>query len=176
MASRQISLASLAVASLVLATLVASQADAGADDDRYVDRRLGFAFSKPQFTPSEEPKLTTVAVTLSGAPAGGFAPSVNVTVQNLETTLDAYQALQRREMKTIGWELIEQSRGQVGATPSLRTHGRGSLQGLEIEFLAIALIRDEEKVFVLTCTATTAQFPLYQAEFERVASSFVLQR
>jgi hypothetical protein len=100
---------------------------------------------------------------------------VNVVVQNVETTLDAYQAKQQGELKAIGWELLEQSRRQIGGRPALRTHARGPLQGLEVEFVAIAVIRDKKDVVVMTCTATTRQFPLYQAEFDRVLGSFAVE-
>jgi hypothetical protein len=168
-------LASLAFATLVVASLAGAETAATADEDRFVDRTLGFSFSKPRFAPSGEPNVTTVAVTLSGPPEGTFAPNVNVVVQNLDVSLDAYQKQQRAELKAAGWEVIEQAPRQISGRVTLRTHARGTVQGLEIEFLAVALKRDPSQLFVLTCTATTEQFPLYQAEFERVASSFVLQ-
>jgi hypothetical protein len=157
------------------AALGGSQTATAADGDRYVDQSLRFSFSKPRFTPSGEKDVTTVAVTLSGAPVGGFAPNVNVVVQNLETTLDAYQQLQLQQLKALGWAVVEQSQRQIVGQPALWTHARGSAQGLEVEFLAVARFPDGKKVFVLTCTTTTETFALYEAEFERVASSFVLE-
>jgi hypothetical protein len=41
--------------------------------------------------------------------------------------------------------------------------------------VAIAVIRDKKDVVVMTCTATTRQFPLYQAEFDRVLGSFAVE-
>jgi hypothetical protein len=163
-----------ALASFAIAVLAGPQTATAAEDDRYVDRSFGFSFSKPNFTPSEEKDVTTVAITLAGSPVGSFAPNVNVVVQNLETTLDSYEQLQREQLTAIGWEVLDHSRRQVGGRSALRTHARGSLQGLEVEFLAIAVIRDK-KAFVLTCTATTAQFPLYESEFDRVVTSFALK-
>lgn len=142
--------------------------------NRYVDRNHGFSFSVPRFAPSEEIGVTTVAITLSASPSGGFAPNVNVIVQNIKTDLDAFTQLQQRELKSIGWEVVEQSRRQVRGTPTLRTHARGSLQGQQVEFLSVTMIRRGKSVYVLTCTATQDQFPLYQMEFERVISSFVI--
>lgn len=146
-----------------------------ADDDRHVDRSLGFSFSKPRFEPSEAPDLTTVAVTLAGAPVEGFAPNVNVLVQNVETTVAAYQQRQAAEMAAGGWELLEQKTIRAGGRPALRTHGRGSVQGVAVEFLAVATTRDDKRLFVLTCTTTVAQFPKHRAEFERVVASFLLE-
>jgi hypothetical protein len=160
---------------LAVAALAGSHTASAADDDRFIDRSLGFSFSKPRFTPSEEKDAATVAVTLSGAPVGSFAPNVNVVVQNLETTLEAYQQLHLQQLKSIGWELVEQSHRQIDGKPALWTHARGSLQGLDVEFLAVAIIRDGKKMFVLTCTTTTEQFSSYEAEFERVISSFALE-
>jgi hypothetical protein len=174
---RLVRLVSHALASFVIAILAGPQAATAVEEDRYVDRSFGFSFSKPRFTPSEEKGVATVAVTLAGSPVGSFAPNVNVLIQNLETTLDSYKKQQREELKAIGWEVLEQSLGQIGGSPALRTHARGSLQGLEVEFLAIAMIGGEtkKKVIVLTCTATSAQFPLYEAEFDRVVTSFGLE-
>jgi hypothetical protein len=148
-------------------------ADAGGRD-RYVDRNFGFSFSKPHFAPSDELDLTTVAITLAASPSGAFAPNINVIVQNVETNLDAFAQRQLQELKSIGWEVVEQSHRQIGGRSALRTRARGSLQGLDVEFLAVAIIQNEKKAFVLTCTTTRDQFPEYEAEFNRVAASFVV--
>jgi hypothetical protein len=163
------------LASLAVAVAIFAGSNAAADDDRFIDRRHGFSFSKPRFTPSEEKDVATVAVTLSGAPDGSFAPNVNVVVQNLETTLEDYQQAHLRQLKAIGWKVVEQSHRQIDGKPALQTRARGSLQGLDIEFVEVAVIRDGEKMFVLTCTATTEQFSGYEVEFERVISSFALE-
>lgn len=171
--------ASLATASLALALLVAAHASAAgapaAEPEHYVDRSFGFSFSKPRFAPSDETGAATVAVTLAGSSLGSLAPSVNVIVQNLETTLETYAQRQQGELKAIDWEVLEQSHSQIGGRPALRTHARGTLQGQGVEFLAVATTRDWKRLFVLTCTAASAQFPLYQAEFERVVTSFALE-
>jgi hypothetical protein len=176
---RPVALVSCAIASLALAALIGARASAvgapAAGEEAYVDRSLGFSFSKPDFAPSDERGASAVAVSLAGASQGSLAPSVNVVVQNLETTLDEYAQRQRAELESIDWELLEQSRTQIGARPALRTHARGSLQGREVEFLAIAAMRDGKQMFVLTCTAAAADFPLYAAEFERVVTSFSLE-
>lgn len=167
-----------AIASLALALLGAQASGAGAPaaaEEHYVDRSLGFSFAKPRFTDSDEMGASTVAVSLAGASRGSLAPSVNVVVQNLETTLDAYARQQRAELKAIDWELLEQSPTRIGERPALRTHARGSLNSQEVEFLAIATLRDGKRMFVLTCTVASAEFPLYAAEFERVVTSFSLE-
>ena len=170
---------SLAIASFALALLASAQGAAdpspGADAERYVDRSFGFSFSKPRFAPSDAKGASTVAVTLAGASKGSLEPSVNVVVQNLETTLDAYAERQRAELKAIDWELLEQAQSQIGGRSALRTHARGSMQGREVEFLAIAAMRDGKQMLVLTCTAASAEFPRYAAEFERVATSFSME-
>ena len=174
MTSRALLLRWLVLAVFAFAPVAGAEPGMPAGEDRYVDRALGFSFSKPRFSPSDAPEVTTVAVTLSGATDGSFAPNINVVVQNLETSIAAYRERQLQEMKAAGWQVIDQAQQQAGGRPSLRTHARGSVQGVEIEFLAVAVTRDQQQLFVLTCTATKAQFQLYQAEFERVASSFVL--
>lgn len=174
MIRRPVRLRSRGLAAWVLPVLFGAAAAVAADDDRHVDRSLGFSFSKPRFAPSEAQGLTTVAVTLAGAPDGGFAPNVNVVVENVETTIDAYQQRQAVEMKAAGWEVLEQTQVRSGGRPALRTHARGAVQGVPVEFLAVATTRDDRKLFVLTCTTTTTQFPKYQAEFERVVASFLL--
>ncbi len=163
------SLASTAIALFAIPQIVAAH-----EDERYVDRNYGFSFSKPHFPPSDEKDVAIVAITLAGAPNGAFAPNLNVIIQNVDTDLDAFAQLQREQLKSLGWEVIDHSRKQIGGLPALRTHARGSLHGVEVEFLSVTLIRDQEKAYVLTCTATRAQFPLYEAEFDRVASSLAL--
>lgn len=174
----------LALFAAIVIALVSSSWPARADDrdvsrdvfrDVYVDRALGFSFSKPRFAPSLEPGASTVAVAISGAATHGFSPNLNVVVNNLKTTLDAYQALQKQELSSAGWNLLEQSKTTIHGTPALRTHARGSFRGLEIEYLAVTIVEENERVYVLTCTATTDQFPDLQAEFDRVASSFSLE-
>jgi hypothetical protein len=176
---RRVPPTSRAIASFALAALVGVQASSAgaptAGEEHYVDRSLGFSFSKPRFAPSDERGASTVAITLAGASMGSLAPSVNVVVQNLDTTIDAYALQQRAELKAIDWELLEQSHAKIGRWPALRTHARGSLQGREVEFLAIAAMRDEKQMFVLTCTAASTEFPRYAAEFERVVTSFSLE-
>lgn len=167
-----------ALASLALALSVeAHAADSvpGVGDELYADRGLGFSFAKPRFAPPSESGAATVAVTLAGASKGTLAPSVNVIVENLDTTLDAYAQRQRGELQAIEWKLLEQVRSQIGDRPALRTHARGPLQGREVEFLAIAALRDGKQIVVLTCTAESADFPRYAAEFERVVTSFTLE-
>ena len=137
----------------IMALATVQPAHAG-EHDRYVDQNFGFSFSKPRFIPSEKKDVTTVAVTLAGSPDGIFAPNLNVIIQNIEANLDAFAELQLQELQSIGWEIVEQSRRPIGGVPALRTHARGSLGGMEIEFLAVAIIQEEKKVLVLTCTAT----------------------
>lgn len=165
---------SRALAFIALAILISPPVVTAAGDELYVDQSLGFSFSKPHFTPSEVKDVTTTAISLAGAPDAGFAPNVNVIVQNIEITLDAYQRRQAEEMSTLGWEVIEQTQTTIGGKSVLRTHVRGSVQGLEVEFLMAAMTRNGKKLFVLTCSATPAQFPKYEAEFNRVVSSFAL--
>jgi hypothetical protein len=167
---RRISLA-IALLASAIAMLGRSPTASAAGDDRYVDRTFGFSFSRPHFTPSDREGVTTVAVSLAGPQVGAFAPSVNVVVQNLDTTIDAWEQRQQGELKSIGWELLDHSRTQVGEMPALRTHARGPMQGQLVEFLAIALIRSKQ-VMVLTCMASAEQFPLYKSEFDRVVASF----
>lgn len=171
---RSVSYALATISAIALATLTIPQLVHASEHDRYIDESYGFSFAKPRFTPSEEKDLTTVAITLAGSPSGAFAPNVNVIVQNVETNLDAFAESQLQELQSIGWEVVDQSRKQIGESPALRTRARGSLRGMQIEFLAIAIIQEGKKVFVLTCTATQEQFPLLEAEFDRVASSFVV--
>lgn len=164
----------LRLTALTLLSLLGPQHAHSAEEGLYVDRNYGFSFSMPRFTPSRERDVTTIAVTLSGSPIDGFSPNVNVMVQNIETTLEAFQKLQAEELRSVGWQVVEQAPTRVAGKPALRTHARGSLQGLEVEFLAVALIGSEKQVFVLTCTTTTSQFPRYAMEFDRVVSSFTL--
>jgi hypothetical protein len=164
----------IALASLAIAFLVAAPSAAGDEPDRYVDRGLGFSFSKPHFPVSDEKNLSIVPITLAGPPQGGFAPNVNVVVQNIETTLEDFKRTQAGELSSLGWEVVEHSIAPIAGKPSLRTRARGSVQGFEIEFLAVAIMREGKKAFVLTCTATKTQYPAYEAEFERVVSSFSL--
>jgi len=164
------------IAAIAIAALFGARAGEASDGDRYIDRNHLFSFSMPRFTPSEQKNASTVAVTLAAAASAGFAPNVNVVVHNIDTTLDAYQELQQQELSAVGWQLLEQSRITIDGTPTLRTHARGSTQGLEIEFLAVTILREgKKKAYVLTCTATTEQFPDFQAEFDRVISSFALE-
>jgi hypothetical protein len=163
-----------ALALFAIATLTVPPIVHAGEHDRYVDRNFGFSFSKPHFAPSNELDITTVAITLADSPSGAFAPNINVIVQNVETNLDAYAHRQLEELESIGWEVVEQSRRQIGGTSALRTRARGSLQGMAVEFLAVAIIQNEKKAFVLTCTTTREQFPVYEAEFNRVAASFVV--
>ena len=158
------------IASLAIPT--AARAD---DAGRYVDRARGFSFSMPRFAPSLDPDASTVAVAISGPTSDGFAPNVNVVVHNLDTTLDAYQQLQRQELSGVGWNVLEQSKTTIHGTPALRTHARGSFRGLEIEYLAVTIIKEDKRVYALTCTATTEQFPKFKDEFDRVAASFTLE-
>lgn len=143
--------------------------------DRYVDSTLGFAFTKPRFPSPTAPGASTIAVTLSAPTVDGFAPNINVLVHELDLSLDDYQLRQRQELQASGWQVIELKPGKSGGRPSLRTHARGRLNGREMEFLAITMKRDAKTLVALTCTATAAQYPTYQAEFERVAASFVLE-
>ena len=169
----------IAIASFTLALLASAQrstADpAAAAGDPYVDRSLGFSFSKPRFQTSDAKGASTVAVTLAGPAVTTLAPSINVVVQNLDTPLDAYAQRQRAELEALHWELIEQTPSQIGNRAALRTHARGPLQGRQVEFLAIAATPDGRRMFVLTCTAESSEFPRYAAEFERVVGSFSLE-
>jgi succinylglutamate desuccinylase len=107
MSFRLVRLVSHALALASFAITILAGPPAAAEDERYVDQNFGFSFTKPHFTPSEEKNVSTVAITLAGSQVGSFAPNVNVVVQNLETTLDAYEQLQREELKAVGWELLE---------------------------------------------------------------------
>jgi hypothetical protein len=162
-----------ALLALGVAALSAPSAEA------YDSPKDGYAIDFPSRWQTREQVMGTSVISLSPLESkkDTFAENVNVVVEDLgaDATLEAYTEASVKVLKQYlnAPKLVENKRVTLGGYPAQRlvyehTQGQFKLRGLA--YLVVA----GSKGYVLTCTAETAQFAKYQAQFEKICRTFVV--
>lgn len=135
----------------------------------YVDTANGFRLDSPDFGAVQT--LGAQVLTIAGPPEKGFSPNCNVQIQVMGGTLDEYEELSLRQFESAGWSMIEASRLTVDGKPAVRWHYRGSMRGVDFEWLSVAVERSGQ-FLLLTCTALKEHYAKSAELFERTTASF----
>ena len=164
-------------AALVVVVLVAFTVWLGAEEAQrkvstYSDAVYGFTIQAPRF-PKGPAGGNVVPVFWQAPPEGGLSANVNVMVQRVAMTRQAYREATLAGFNQMGWKGISDSDLTVSGRDAMLIEYEGSMGGQAFRWLALAVL-DKEHVFLVTCTATKDTFAKYEKEFRTSLDSFRL--
>lgn len=155
--------------------LLAQQAKPAAPRPSYNDPALGFSLEAPRFPAPASTQVVVPIVFSAPSARVGFTSNVNVNIQPIKTDRDAYLAISRREMDQRGFTMNEVTERTVSGRPASLLDYQGRIRGESLRFLALAVI-DKERVILVTCAASAADFPALEPEFRACLDSFKMPR
>jgi hypothetical protein len=103
-------------------------------------------------------------------PSGGFAPNVNVLIQNFPSSINDYISVTQKEFDSAGIKVINQ---QTVSANEWRVEYAGTLSGRSLHWYARA-VKNGDKVFLTTATATPEQWDQVSSKLKQCVDSFVL--
>jgi hypothetical protein len=137
----------------------------------FIDETYGFSIEAPKF-PGAGPKTPGTPLILSGPPADGFAPNVNVTIQATSTTAKAFRDLSVGQLKQLNIRLNSERQLKVSGRDAVELDYEGVLGGNRtLRFLSLSVI-EKDRVILVTCTSTPEAFEGVEAEFRACLKSF----
>jgi hypothetical protein len=110
------------------------------------------------------------AVVLFLSPVGGFAPNVNVLIQDFPSSINDYIAVTKKEFDSAGVKLIND---RVPSADEWVLEYQGSLNGKEFHWYARA-VKSGNKVYLTTATATPEQWDQVSPKLKQCVDSFAL--
>lgn len=148
-------------------------ASAGAAQvSEFRDADYGYTLAVPAFAkPAEGQAVARLFV--SAPPDGGFASNINVSVQRLKTTRDAYLELSEAQFRAAGLRIRSKENRSVSGRPAILLDYEGTMDGHALRWLALAVVLSD-RVILATCTATAASFEKVEPEFRKSLGSLKL--
>lgn len=126
----------------------------------------GFSISPVEVAPDD---VGYTALSMSLPATDGFAPNVNVQIQQFDGTLDDYIALSRQQFDAYEMEMLSEDRGDVTVTWEYAW----TMQGQELHGYSCAH-HAEGKVFLVTGTAAASQWESVSGRLKSSVDSFKL--
>ena len=139
----------------------------------YTDPNYGFTIQAPRFAKAA---TGSVAPVMMYAPAEDqFASNVNVLVQNVTMSRQAYRDLSVRQFEQLGYKTISERLLTVAGKDAILWDNQATMGGKPMRFLSLAVI-DTKRVYLITGTAPLEKFAKYEAAFRGSLMSFRLDR
>ena len=138
----------------------------------FVDEVHGFTIETPKF-PGATPTTPGTPLIVTGPPANGFAPNVNVTIQATAITAKAYRDLSVEQFQQLGWKLNSEKSLKVSGRDAIELDYEGTQAGKSLRFLSMAVM-DKNRVILLTCSSLSNAFAPLESEFRACLGSFKL--
>jgi hypothetical protein len=110
----------------------------------------------------------TLAAFLYLPPTQGFAPNVNVLIQDVSNTIKEYADLSKEQFKSANLTLLNDNLVGDG---EWACEYSGNLQGKDLHFYARAL-KKGDKVYLITATATPEQWDSVFPKLKSCVDSF----
>jgi hypothetical protein len=136
----------------------------------------GFTIDSTGFqVKSKEPQTNaygTLATFLYLPPTQGFAPNVNVLIQDVPATVQQYADLSKEQFKSANLTVLNDH--LVGDTEWACEYS-GNLQGKDLHFYARAL-KKGDKIYLITGTATPEQWDSASPKLKGAVDSFAFMR
>jgi hypothetical protein len=104
------------------------------------------------------------------APSGGFAPNVNVLIQNFPSSINDYVSITKKEFDSAGIKVVNE---QTVSANEWRVEYAGTLSGRSLHWYA-RVVKNGDKVFLTTATATPEQWEQVSSKLKRCVDSFAL--
>jgi hypothetical protein len=109
-------------------------------------------------------------VVLFLSPTGGFAPNVNVLIQDFPNSISDYVALTKKEFDSNGITVVKE---QTVSPEEWIVEYSGTLSGRSLHWYARA-VKKEAKVYLTTATATPDQWGSVSQKLIQCVDSFAL--
>jgi hypothetical protein len=103
-------------------------------------------------------------------PSGGFAPNVNVLIQNFPSSINDYVSITKKEFDSAGIKVVNE---QTVSANEWNVEYAGTLSGRSLHWYARA-VKNGDKVFLTTATATPEQWEQVSPKLKQCVDSFVL--
>jgi hypothetical protein len=103
-------------------------------------------------------------------PSGGFAPNVNVLIQNFPSSINEYVSITKKEFDSAGIKVVNE---QTVSANEWNVEYAGTLSGRSLHWYARA-VKNGDKVFLTTATATPEQWEQVSPKLKQCVDSFVL--
>jgi hypothetical protein len=131
--------------------------------------RLHFKANGYSIAPLDEAsdKETCQALMMFLPPSGGFAPNVNVVIEPHKGTIKEYVDLSREGFGAVGFTVTSETVGESSVTFEYV----GTMQGHRLQWYATATL-GRGKVYLVTATATPAQWKTVGARLKACVNSF----
>jgi hypothetical protein len=104
------------------------------------------------------------------APTGGFAPNVNVLIQNFSGSISDYVSVTKQEFDSAGIKVVNER--TVSPTEWMVEYA-GTLSGRSLHWYARA-VKNGDKVYLTTATATPEQWEQVSPKLKQCVDSFAL--
>ena len=109
--------------------------------------------------------------------ANEFAPNVVITREPVdrEASVEDYASRQFNvtQAEVEGLQITEQHNTFIGGQPAVQIIQKIAVHGLELQQLQTFILADRE-IFIITCTATAANFERHLTGFRKIVESFLL--
>lgn len=103
-------------------------------------------------------------------PTGGFAPNVNVLIQDFPGSIDDYVSTTKKEFASAGITMLNER--SVSPTEWIVEYA-GELSGRSLHFYA-RVVKSGDKVYLTTGTATPEQWDQFSALLKQCVDSFAV--
>jgi hypothetical protein len=110
----------------------------------------------------------TPVVVLFLSPTGGFAPNVNVLIQDFPNSISDYVSLTKKEFDSAGIDIVKE---QTVSPEEWMVEYSGTLSGKSLHWYARAL-KKGAKVYLTTATATPDQWGSVSEKLIQCVDSF----
>ena len=141
---------------------------------KFTDEVAKYTIEIPQFVGAGgKPAAPTLIVT--GPPENGFAPNLNVTIQEVTITAKDYKELSLKQFEQAKLKVLGSRDLQVSGRDAIEFQYEGSFQagGNAIHYMTLAVI-DKERVVLATCACLPDQVAKLEPEFKAALASLKL--
>jgi len=104
-------------------------------------------------------------------PTGGFAPNVNVLIQNFSGSINDYVSVTKKEFESAGIQVVNE---HIVSPNEWMVEYAGTLSGRSLHWYARA-IKNGDKAYLTTATATPEQWEQVSSKLKACVDSFALK-
>lgn len=158
-----------AVAALSAADALARPGRA-AGPSAYTNGVYGFSITPPTYPKVEKDSATQAAMFFAPA-KNNFASNLGVMIQTSKMSLDEYIKTSQDQFKEANLKVTAENKVKVSGRDAVVWEYEGKAAEKELKFMALAVV-DGDRVFLVTGTATSADYESLAKEFKASLDSF----
>jgi hypothetical protein len=138
----------------------------------YVNVTYGLALQPPLFDALPAAKMQDIAA-FHGPSSGGFSPNVGIRIAQVKVSggLEDYTKSTIEGTEKAGCKLVAQKVRDVQGRAAVLLEYAGTIAGKSLHFFSYSVL-DTDRLIIITCTATDAQFEGLRDRFTACLDSF----